>query len=157
MAAVGKYVFSVAVASLICGVLCGMIKDSANQKIIKLVCGVFLTLTVIRPAANCSLEELSSFALPYRAGASDASRAGEEFARESLRQIIKAETEAYILDKAKQMDAVISVQVSVSQDPVPVPVSVQIGGTLSPACRQKLQQIITEDLNIAKENQQWIG
>lgn len=157
MAALGQYILSVAGAALVCGILCGILKDTGTQGIVKLVCGVFLTLTALRPVADISFVEISRFALPYQAEAAEAALAGEDYARDTLCEIIKADTQAYILDKAAELGADVSVRVSVSQDPIPVPVSVQITGSLSPYNKQKLEQIIERDLNIAKENQIWIG
>jgi len=122
-----------------------------------LICGIFLLLCVIRPVANIPITGISRFAIPYREKASDAVSAGEEYARAQLCEIIKAESEAYILDKAYELDAVICVEVNLSTDEIPHPVTVRISGDVSPYVRQKLQQIIAQELSIAKENQIWTG
>lgn len=157
MNAIGKYLFSVAGASLISGILLGVLKDNSHKALMKLICGIFLLLCVIRPLADVTLIPISPFAVPYREAAADVSSAGKEYARAQLSARIKQETEAYILDKAAQLGAEIRVEVGLSEDPLPRPVSVQIRGNIAPYSKQKLQAILSQELGIAKENQIWTG
>ena len=157
MEAVGRYLVCVAGAALISGIVLGIVKDSAHKELLKMICGIALLLCVIRPVANIPVSGISRFALPYREEASAAASEGEEYARAQLCEIIKAETEAYILDKAYELDAVICVEVILSTDEIPLPVAIRISGEVSPYAKQKLQQIIAQELNIAKENQIWTG
>ena len=78
-------------------------------------------------------------------------------ADDALRQIIKTETEAYILDKAAQFDLQLDVQVALTDDVMPVPESVQLTGSVSPYVKSRLQILISNDLGIPKEQQLWTG
>ena len=80
---------------------------------------------------------------------------GENLARDSMAEIIKSETEAYILDTARSLQAEVTVEVSVNEENVPD--SVTVSGAVSPYVRRQLQRIIESDLGIAKENQKWTG
>lgn len=157
MDALGRYLLSVSAAALITGIVLGFVKDSAHQKALKLVCGMFLLLTVIRPMAQVPLTGLTRFSLPYREEASGISALGEAYALDQLQLLIKQETQAYILDKASSLGVEVQVIVTVSNDSIPQPVAVEIRGAVSSQTKEALEQIIISDLNIAKENQLWTG
>ena len=72
-----------------------------------------------------------------------------------MADIIKAETEAYILDKASQLNVELSVEVTIDEENIPT--AVTLSGEVSPYARRQLQEIIESDLGIAKENQRWTG
>ena len=87
--------------------------------------------------------------------AKDAAAMGEKLARDSMADIIKEETEAYILDKAADLHVNLHVEVTVGEDNLPT--AVTLSGEASPYARRQIQAIIANDLGIAKENQKWIG
>lgn len=157
MTELAGFVFTLFAAAMICGILEGIGKQTGFHKLLKLLCGIFLMLTVLLPVSRLSIEGVSPFAFPYTAEGEQAAQNGENYARSTLAGIIKAETQAYILDKATQMGASIDVKVTVSDDPVPIPVAVHMLGEISAQQRQELSQMLTNDLNIAKENQIWTG
>ena len=73
-------------------------------------------------------------------------------AAEEMEKIIKAKTEAYILDKAKNIGAEISAEISLNDL---VPTGITVVGNLSPYARSSLAAIITHELNIPPEAQIW--
>ena len=85
--------------------------------------------------------------------AEDAAAMGENLARDSMADIIKEETEAYILDKAADLHANLRVEVAVGEDNLPA--AVTISGEASPYARRQIQAMIANDLGISKENQKW--
>ena len=98
---------------------------------------------------------MPDFSLGYMGDAEDAAAMGENLARDSMADIIKEETEAYILDKAADLHANLHVEVTVGEDNLPT--AVTLSGEASPYARRQIQAIIANDLGIAKENQKWIG
>jgi stage III sporulation protein AF len=114
-------------------------------------------LAVVRPFVNHRKLDLSEIPVSkYQDGQSWIEDA-QMLSRNALADIIKDRTEAYILDKAAAMGAAITVVVSVSGDEPPVPLGVEISGPVSPYMKLRLEEMIQEDLNIAKENQVWSG
>lgn len=158
MEALREYFLSVTAAAVICGILTSLLgtKGTAGS-MVKLICGLFLAFTVIRPIADIQIEDFALFTAEISDDAQAAVSMGEDFNRDSLAEIIKDETEAYILDKARILGAELQVDVTLSRDSQPVPVEVLISGDISPYGKTQLQEIIAEDLGIAKENQLWIG
>lgn len=152
-----QYVLSVIVAALLCGIIPGFFQKSTSQELIRLVCGIVLTITVIAPILGYDFSIPEDLSLAFSEKSESAVSEGEEMSNSAMADIIKAELEAYVLDKAAEMNAEISIEIRLSEETPPVPVSAVIHGTLSPSVRQKLQKVLTSQLEIAKENQQWIG
>lgn len=151
------YLAGVVITALICSIIPAVIQNSTAKEISKLLCGLAMTITIIAPVRNLDNplsfrfnEILSDDPVAY---ASE----GEILAKRAMADIIKAETETYILDKAYEMGSEISVEVSLSEDEFPVPESVVITGSLTPNARSSLQELLYSQIGIAKENIKWIG
>ena len=81
---------------------------------------------------------------------------GKSMAANQVADIIKSQSEAYILDKANRMGLEISVEVELDNDNNSIPSSVCISGNISPYAKKVLSEYITDCLGIAKENQKWM-
>lgn len=150
-----QYVISVVAAALICGILSGFFNHGAAKELVRLICGLFLAFTVLRPVSGIDFTALTEYSLSFSGAAEDAANMGEDMAQEAMADIIKAETAAYILDKAAELNASITVDVTVNDDNVPVEAT--ISGEISPYARQRLENNLLSELGIAKENQLWTG
>ena len=157
MDGVRQYITSVTAAALICAIAAGLVPKGTARELVRLLCGIVLAVTVIRPLAGWDYTQLPDItSLPLRE-AEAAAAAGEKMAKQSAAQFIKEESEAYILDKAAGMDAKLTVEVTVSDSGTPVPVAAKLSGAVSPVVRQQLEGILQTDLGITRENQTWIG
>lgn len=158
MGAVGAYIVSVACAAVLCGILTAILPEKgASASLLRLIIGVFLAFVAIRPLTRVELSDLPAISDGYLKEAEAVSAEGGDLASEAMAAIIKAETEAYILDKAKALDTEIAVEVTLSTDAVPSPVAVRVSGAVSPYAKTQLQELLENDLGIAKEDQEWIG
>lgn len=152
-----QYVISVVTAALACGIVSGLTPKGTAKELVRLLCGVFLAFTAIRPITGLDFNALAEFSFPYAREAEQAAAMGENMARQSLADIIKEESEAYILDKAAALNTDLTVEITVSDDDAPVPVAAVLCGEVSPYARQQLETILQSELGIAKENQLWTG
>lgn len=157
MESLKEYVISVVAAALICAVVINLTQKSTAKDLIKLLCGLFLAFTAIRPITRLDFNALTDISFPYGQEAEQAAALGENMARQNLADIIKAETEAYILDKAAAWSPALTVEVTVSGDNPPVPTAAVLCGEISPYARRQLEEILQTELGIAKENQLWTG
>ena len=155
MEALRQYVISVTAAAMLCGIVTGLFPPGSGKRIAKLICGLFLAYTVLSPISRVDFSTLPDFSLRCMDDAQAAVTAGENLARKSTAEIIKEETEAYILDKAADLHTSLTAEVTIGEENLPE--SVTISGEASPYARRRLQTIIESDLGISKENQQWIG
>lgn len=157
MTGVKAYIFTVCGASLICAIARRFLGDKGSTaEIGKMLIGVFLLVTIVKPILNLSFNQLQDFPFDARADAMDSVWRGEEFAHREMATIIKERTAAYILKKAQQLDVSLDVEVQVSDDEIPVPEKVVIAGNISPFVKQQLQLLIEQDLGISKECQVWM-
>ena len=156
MESVREYLVSVTCAALLCGILCSLTDEKQSGGVlVRLVCGVFLCLILVSPLSRFQPDRLDFSRWDLTGEAQAASDLGMEYARQAKIQIIKTRTEAYILDKARQYELDLTVDVRLSQGDSPVPESVVLSGRFSPYARNQLQRIIESELGIPKENQQW--
>lgn len=152
-----QYLLRVITAALICAVVQTFQHGAASKGLTKLVCGLIMAMTVIAPFQDLSLSGLPEPILPISNMATASAEAGEQMSRSALTDIIKSETEAYILDKANEMGIRIDVDVTVSNETIPVPESAIIRGNIPEQDRNSLREILSSHLGIAKENLTWIG
>ena len=156
MDAIRAYLLSVIGAAIISALSINFLgKNDAQSAIIKLLAGLFLSITVISPWTRIRLNNISSYFESLKVNADDVVSSGTAVADTALDQIIKERTETYILDKASSYTANINVDVTLSKSTPRTPESVVIYGTVAPYVKQQLQKVMEDDLAIPKENQYW--
>lgn len=154
----GQYILGVGLAALLVAVIIEFADRKSSTGIItRMICGLFLAFTVISPLADLNYGILEVFAKNMDQEAQPIVSAGTALAEESIRQIIKEETEAYILDKARSMDCILEVDVTVREGEYPIPESVILTGYVLPQKQKQLENFLEQDLGLSKEKQQWIG
>ena len=152
-----QYLLSVIAASIISALAIRISgKTGAFVSVVKLLAGIFIIITVIAPWTKLKLNDLSSYFSDLQLQASDAAQLGESLAVDAKTSIIRTQIEAYILDKASVLDLNIEDEVIVTGTEPLQPESVTIKGTVSPIGKQRLGQIIADELGIPKEKQLWI-
>lgn len=157
MGGLGGYILSVGAAALITGILNGMTDPRSTSGVLtKMACGLFLMIVMIKPVVGLELEDLADLAEPYAEASAASVDYGEELAGEALRERIRQQTQAYILDKAGSYGAELEVSVTVADGQMPVPESVMLKGDISPYAKTMLQEMMISDLGIPKERQKWI-
>lgn len=157
MSDIKAYFISITASAILCAVITGLFdKKESTYKIVKMICGIFLTFALIRPLIDIELKAFPGIIDAVSENAQASVSYGEAYRNRTLSAIIKEETEAYILDKAQALSCTLDVEVVVDDSGQPIPTKVYITGSLPNAAKSSLQQIIETDLFIAKENQIWI-
>lgn len=154
MEGIRSYVFSVIAVAMICSLLPELLKESAAKTLVKTACGLVLTLTVLKPMGNLPVtfaEDLPSF----RRDAALAASEGESLANAAVTEVIKAQSESYIQDRAAQLGEVIRVDIELAPEAPHIPVAVRITGDLSYETRKELEELLVEQFQIPKEAQLW--
>lgn len=156
MSTLGEAVYSVIGGAVICGILISLAPKGQCEGLIKFLCGLFLTVSLLQPLTNLDFNNLFSnpTITEWEEGEAVAAM-GEDFSRQLLAQRIKQDAEEYIWDKATALGASLTAEITLSQEDIPVPVAVTISGAIEEPTKKRLEQIITDDLGISKENQLW--
>ena len=158
MDSIRQYLLSLVVSAIICA----MAKSVTSEKtftgaITRLIAGIIMTLTVLSPVMTINIADLPILTTDLTDEAAAAAAAGKEMASSEMNSIIIQQTQAYILDKAADFGAALEVEVLMPQDSSSLPIGVILNGNVSPYAKTQLQRIIAEDIQITKENQQWIS
>lgn len=153
MDALRGYLLSVTAAALICGCVSSLVGNKGSiSNISKLLCGLFLAITVIKPITDVRIEDMKTFAASIEVDADAAVANGENIAAEEMKRIIKDKMEAYIINKAKPLQTELDVEVIF--DGI-VPAAVKISGDFSPYVKSCIANSIAQDLDIPQEEQIW--
>lgn len=156
MEGIGQYLLSVSGVAIISAIVLRLLDGKGvDASLVKMLCGIFMTLTVISPFTEVRFSDFANILPDISAEAEAAVADGELSGKNALADCITQRLEAYILDKAARMDVSLTVDVELTQEPIPLPKSVYLSGNISPYAKSKLQSIIEEELGIDKENQLW--
>lgn len=151
------YILSIVAAAIVCAVTRSLLNEkSAAGQIVRLLGGLLMTITVIAPLADITFEHITDYFDDLSIETDGYVESGETAAQESMKGIIKSQTEAYILDKANSMGLEIAVEVVLDDSNNSVPCGVKIIGALSPYAKEVMGTYMEDTLGIAKENQQWM-
>lgn len=156
METLGRYLVSVSSICLFCGVLQSFFTEKWLKKLGRLLSGILICMAILVPLPKFHLVEMPEISAWVDEG-QQAVLWGEEYRADQLAQSIKAETEAYILDKAGELGMCVSAEVSFQNADVPAPKSCIIKGKYTGQQKLAMEQILFLDLGIAKEDQTWIG
>ena len=150
-----QYLLSLLTAAVICAIALRVgPKSGTNNSILKLLTGIFLSITVISPLARIKLQDIDYDLTAFRADAQQIVDQAYDDKNSQLRGIITQQLEAYILDKADSFGVTMQAQIALDQDGN-TPDSITIQADISPYIKSQMQQIIADDLGIPKEDQIW--
>ena len=151
-----EYLLRIVSASIICSIVNVIFqKSTAYGSIIKLLSRIFLIIALLSPLLKLDFSHILDSGDAFSIEAESIIKDGENLSNAALRNSIKEQSEAYILNKATDMNVSLTVEVTVSEDFPPAPISVVLQGRISPNAKSKLSQLIFDDLGISKENQKW--
>ena len=151
-----QYLLSIVSVAVLSSVLLRLLGENKSScKIVKMMSGILMVLTIVSPWANISIQEYIGYFDSVKRDSSTFAEEGEDLLYRQLRHSIKEKTEAYILDKATLLGADIHVSVTCDTSDVPIPISVELSGNASPYARSRLQQILQSDIGIPEDKQIW--
>ena len=148
------YFLSVICCAILCGIVTSFLeKKGASGKLLKLISGIVLTFTVLAPIAEVKLEDMTFFITDIQEDGEAVASIGQAHSLDAMAAIIKRETEAYILDKARELQTDLDICISLNADLKPSTVTLE--GKITELNRQKIEHMIARDLGIPKEDQIW--
>lgn len=154
MRQLGQYVVSLTAAALISGMLLAMVPEGTTQKLLRLVCGIFLTITALSALPGLKQPDLTAYLENYQQEGEALAAMGEENGRRDQLECIKQAMESYILDQAAALGADVHPDITMAEEGTVR--RVVLAGRYRQDQRRTLAAILTNDLGIPEENQQWI-
>lgn len=157
MAGLVKYIIQIAAAAILCTVVKTILPETITSgKLLRVIAGVFLTVTVLSPVLKLKLDGYGDYFSDFTASAKEITENGQIMANDAMADIIKRNTEAYIFNEAEKLNLDIDVEVMTDQSNPPVPCAITIMGNVSPYTKNRLSALIHQQLGIPEENMQWI-
>lgn len=158
MEEIGRYVLTLTAASVLCGIARQLVGEKGTVgSLLKMLTGIFILFTAISPLISVRLGSVDDFLTNFKVESQQSAAQGRDDAKNVLRDIIIEKTSTYILDKAREYGADLSVEVMVEDSDVPTPCAVTVRGLIAPFAKQQMQAMIRDDLGIPLEEQIWIN
>lgn len=155
---VQAYLLSVASIGILLTLIQAFVAKKTMRQVITLVGGLLMILTVLSPLVKLDYKNLAKSISKLQIETEELRTGITIGNREIMGDIIKVNTQAYILDKAKELGMMLEVEVTVAADvDYPYPTAVVLRGAFTETKKAWLTQHISENLGIPKERQEWIA
>lgn len=156
MSITAQYIFSIIAASIFISITRAMLPgNGAVVGAVKLIGGLFLMIAVLSPFAKEQWVNLCYMMDEIETDSEEIIMEAQAHTVDQIRQVIKQQTESYILEKAAKLSANIEVDVIFQQNERYHPYEIKINGAVSPFAKQQLTATISESLGIPEEKQIW--
>lgn len=149
------WLMTVVAAALLISAAESLISEGTLRKIASLTGGLILLLTLLQPVLKADLRGINLDYSQYSQEIGQRQKELELSDSKELSELIAEKTEAYILDKAKELgiDCTAKVSTQTGEDGVPCPYGAVLQGEKSEALADYMEQ----ELGIPKERQVWNG
>lgn len=153
---VSNYLISVVCAAMLLSIINHIFrKKGAVHGLIKMLSGVYLATVIVSPITKIKINQDYLSLDAYYQSAYLYCDDGKMLSNSKNKQLIKSNTESYIMDKAVSMNADLCVEVVMSEGDENLYESIILKGDTSPYVKEMLSKVITNDLGISVEAQQW--
>lgn len=152
-----NWLIGVTAAAIVVALAEGVAPDGAVKKIGKLAGGLLLIVAVIQPLVGLDYEAMAGILTDYRVETEGYSAALEIENERLMKNIIEEQTGAYIQDKAAELGAECTADVTCQADDDGnfYPASVVVYGELDQKLQNTLSRTIEGDLAIPVEHQRY--
>ena len=151
--ALNQLVLRLIVCSMICGVLLSLVQEGHHSSLMRMLCSMFLGLILLESLSgerwNLNFDFTREAVEIGKSYAVEGSAMREQTQAQRITQLL----ESYILEKAKQYDTELEVQITLNE--ALLPERITLYGQTDPQTRQVLSAYISQELGIAKEHQLW--
>lgn len=152
---VGEYILLLTVSALICSIMLSVFPNEPMHMLIRLIGSVFLITTALSPLVKLEIPDFKDYLTTFKDDGSEFVQDGIYMAESERNALIKNGLQTYILDKAAEMGCQIYVEILL--DSKGKPLSVRLEGNIPSEIKQKLSNLITNDLGISEDDQRWIS
>jgi len=153
MDGIRAYALTLICTALVCGILMQLLPGGTTGKLLRTVCGAVMLSVLLAPLCRIELPDFEIFLEEFSVSGEQIAQTGAEMMEEERLQLIKAGLEAYVLERAKSLNC--PVRAEIWLDAEGYPDSIHVTGEISEDQRHQLSAILSNDLGIPEENQQW--
>ena len=153
-----SWIICVAGTALISSVAMALAPEGMGKKAVKVVCGFAAVLALLSIVVDFDYRGYSAILAAYRSQSDDTVAQALEESSHQTRFIIEEECEAYILDKAAELEIdvmEVSVTAKWSDSGIWYPAEVELNGDRDSAEEDELTAFIESELGIPAEDQTW--
>ena len=152
------YLLTVVAASFLYSLIANFLTNGKCKKILSFIGTLLMTVTVLSPLAKLDATKMSKAIAELQLETEEWKTGVDIQNRELIGVLIKQKSEAYVLDKAEAMEVALSLEITLQDDGgYPYPYRISIDGTWTEEEKHKLSIMISEDLGIPAERQEWNG
>ncbi len=155
MSVLEDFIYRILCCVVLYSILSSLFPEGQIKRQLQIIFGIFLTVILLSSAVDYELPDFEGVMEDFLQQAQTASAAGEAYALQQRHNIIKETLEAYILDKADAYGCNLSVSIEVNDDGYPA--CVYLWGDIPSDKQRKMESMLSQELGIAKEDQQWNG
>ncbi len=155
MDSIRGYLLSVVAACLLYAVCNALLRGEALRRVMRLAGGVLVLLVVLTPLVSLRFDGIKSFLRDFEETTEFDIEASQRASKEAINERVRAAAEAYIEEKALAWGITVQAKVRLSDDEYPVPSFVTLIGNLSVNQASELSELITKQLGIPAECQEW--
>lgn len=156
----GEWVRGIAGAALVCAAAMVLTPKGRVKNVLKFICGIVLLCSMLNPIIKRNFQFLSMDMSQYRIKADEIAQDAQQSQNNLSRTIIENKLKAYILDKAKSLDAEIqdvSVSVKWGDEGCWYPYEARLRCNIPQKEMNLISNAIESELGIPKERQYWSG
>lgn len=149
-----SYLITVCAAAILAVLIPALITQNMIRKTAEFAGGMLLLIIVLAPIVTLDLSEFRQVLTSYMQTSPLSSKdlSNQDFVAERIR----SQCEEYILDKADTFGMTVEAKVRLNDNPTyPLPIGVSVSGRYSPWQKEQLSSVITQDLGIPEDQQEW--
>lgn len=150
-----QYMSAMVTSAVICTIVSAVTENCSAKQAVKFLCGVVMTVTVLTPLKSFKFDRIPEINEIYTRDSNQLVSDGSAMAERAKETLIKENVQAYILDKARELNADLTVEVAIGENRTPTGAILE--GEISPYGKDRLSEILEKELGITKEKQTWTG
>ncbi len=152
-----EWVRTMAVGALFCAVVLAVAPEGGGKRALRLLCGLCMTLLLLRPLARLDPESLAESLSRQRLLESGLKTEVGDIAGEAMRRLIRERTEEYIWTAAAALDIPrLGVRLTLRDgEEYPYPYAAELRGSWSEEQRSRLSRLLAGELGIPETRQTW--
>ena len=153
MGGIREYALSLICTALVSAIVMQLLPEGTAGKLLRTICGAVMLLTLLSPLLRMELPDFEGYFEDFSVSGEQIAQTGADMVDQERLVLIKAGLEAYLLDRAVQLNC--PVKADIQLDAEGYPYSIHVTGDLTEDQRRQLSAILLNELGIPEENQQW--